>query len=75
MYNKDSIKTFVIDFMYQGNKWRSFWLPLVLSLLIGLVVGWIDSGKHWDDTGITVFAISIPSPGIIRKSHKRFLMV
>lgn len=45
--------------MNRGNKWRSFWLPLALSLLIGLVVGGIDSGKNWDDTGITVFAIFI----------------
>lgn len=52
-------KSFVIDFMNQGNKWRTYWLPLVLSLLIGLAVGWIDSRKNWDDTGITVFAIFI----------------
>jgi hypothetical protein len=32
-------------------------LPTLLSLIIGLLIGWIDSGKNWDDAGITAFAI------------------
>jgi len=38
---------------------REYLLPTILSLFIGLLIGWIDSGPKWDDTGITAFAIFI----------------
>lgn len=34
-----------------------FLLYLVLSIVTGLFIAWIDSRPNWDDTGITVFMI------------------
>jgi hypothetical protein len=43
--------------MIKDFTFRRYWLPFVLSLLIGLFISWIDSGAKWDDTGITALAI------------------
>jgi hypothetical protein len=42
-------------------KWQSYWLPFILAICIGSAIGYIDSGKNWDDTGITVLAVFISS--------------
>jgi hypothetical protein len=34
-----------------------FYLMLGMTLIIGFLIGWTDSGPTWDDTGITVSAI------------------
>jgi hypothetical protein len=34
-----------------------FYILLVVTLVIGFVIGWIDSGPTWDDTGITVSVV------------------
>ena len=38
---------------------QEYIFPALLSVFIGLIIGWIDSGKNWDDAGITSFAIFI----------------
>ena len=43
--------------MIEDLTFRRYWLPAILSLFIGCVIGWIDSGKNWDDAGITAAAI------------------
>jgi hypothetical protein len=34
-----------------------FYVMLGITLIIGFLIGWIDSGPNWDDTGITMAAI------------------
>jgi hypothetical protein len=34
-----------------------FYLMLGITLIIGVIIGWIDSGPNWDDAGITMAAI------------------
>jgi hypothetical protein len=38
-----------------------FWVLLIVSIVAGLVIGYIDSRPHWDDTGITVGMILFAS--------------
>lgn len=38
---------------------KRFWLLFAFSVLIGLLIAWIDSSPNWDDTGITVVMIVI----------------
>ena len=33
---------------------RTFWLLLVVALILGAFVTWMDSSPGWDDTGLTV---------------------
>ena len=30
------------------------WLLLILAVIIGLIIGWVDSRPTWDDAGVTV---------------------
>jgi hypothetical protein len=34
-----------------------FWICLVLAVMAGLFIGWVDSRPTWDDAGITAAAI------------------
>jgi hypothetical protein len=34
-----------------------FWLFLILAVMLGLIIGWVDSRPTWDDTGVTAAAI------------------
>lgn len=36
---------------------NSFILAILLSIVLGLAIGWIDSRPNWDDTGISVFLV------------------
>ena len=36
-----------------------FYLPLILSIIFGSIIAWIDTRPNWDDTGITVGLILI----------------
>jgi hypothetical protein len=36
---------------------KTFILSLTLAITIGLVIAWVDSRPHWDDTGVSVFMI------------------
>lgn len=38
---------------------RKFLLLLILSIIAGSAIGWIDSRPNWDDTGVTVGLIII----------------
>ena len=38
---------------------KQFYLPLILSIVFGSIVAWIDTLPNWDDTGITVGLILI----------------
>jgi hypothetical protein len=33
---------------------RTYWLAAILSLIIDLFIGWIDSGENWDDAGFVL---------------------
>ena len=38
-----------------------FWVSLIISSLLGLLIAWIDSRPNWDDSGITaamIFCVS-----------------
>jgi hypothetical protein len=43
---------------YPDNK---FLILIVLALLAGLIIGWIDTRPNWNDTGVTVGLIFISS--------------
>jgi hypothetical protein len=36
---------------------KSFILSVVLGLILGLTIAWIDSRPNWDDTGISVLLL------------------
>jgi hypothetical protein len=36
---------------------RTLILSLMLAITIGLVIAWVDSRPHWDDTGVSAFMI------------------
>lgn len=38
-------------------KSKTFWILLVVALIFGAFITWMDSSPGWDDTGITVGAI------------------
>jgi hypothetical protein len=38
-----------------------FWILFIISIALGLLIGFIDSRPYWDDTGITVGMIIISS--------------
>ena len=38
-----------------------FWLLLIIAIVLGMLIGFIDSRPHWDDTDITVGMILIAS--------------
>jgi hypothetical protein len=38
-----------------------FWLMLILAVTAGCIIGWIDSGPRWNDTGITIGMIVLSS--------------
>jgi len=45
-------------------------ITVIIAVCLGILIGWIDSRPHWDDTGITVglivistFIIGFISPG------------
>jgi len=40
---------------------NKFLILVILALLTGLIIGWIDTRPHWNDTGITVGLIFISS--------------
>jgi hypothetical protein len=36
-----------------------YWITIIIAVSIGIIIGWIDSRPHWDDTGITVGLVVI----------------
>ena len=34
-----------------------FIISLILAIVLGLTIGWIDTRPHWNDTGVTVFLV------------------
>lgn len=36
---------------------KSFILSLILAIILGIAIAWIDSRPNWDDTGISVFMV------------------
>jgi len=40
---------------------NKFWFIIILSLAVGLTIGWIDSRPNWNDTGVTVGLIFLSS--------------
>lgn len=48
---------FVISGIMKTNP--RFWIILVVALLIGALIGWIDTRPNWDDTGVTIGLILI----------------
>jgi hypothetical protein len=38
-----------------------FWMLFIIAIALGMLIGFIDSRPHWDDTGITVGMILITS--------------
>ncbi len=42
---------------------RRDWILVVISILIGLIIAWIDTRPGWDDTGVEVGIILIGSAG------------
>jgi hypothetical protein len=46
------------DIIFPDNK---FLILIILSLLAGILIGWIDSSPLWNDTGITAGLILISS--------------
>jgi hypothetical protein len=53
---------------------KRFWLLFAISVLIGLLIVWIDSSPHWDDTGITV-AMIIISAGVFGYLYPKYSFV
>lgn len=37
----------------------SFWLILIIAVLFGLLMAWIDTRPNWDDTGVEIFLILV----------------
>jgi hypothetical protein len=40
---------------------NNFWILIIISIIIGIFIGWIDSSPHWNDTGITIGLILVTS--------------
>jgi hypothetical protein len=38
-----------------------FGLSILLAIILGITIGWIDTRPHWDDTGVSVFMILVAS--------------
>ena len=43
------------------NQTYKFWILFILSIFLGMLIGYIDSSPHWDDTGVTVAMILFAS--------------
>jgi hypothetical protein len=43
------------------NQTYKFWILFIVAIALGMMIGYIDSGPHWDDAGITVAMIIIAS--------------
>jgi hypothetical protein len=43
------------------NQTYKFWILFILSIFLGMLIGYIDSSPHWDDTGVTVAMILVAS--------------
>ena len=56
------------------NTKRTFWIMAGVSVTLGLLIYWIDSRSHWDDTGITAGLIFI-TPLFFGFSMPRFAWV
>jgi hypothetical protein len=41
-----------------------FWILFLIAIALGMMIGFIDSGPHWDDTGVTVGMILIATAGL-----------
>ncbi len=38
---------------------RFFAPAIILSIVLGITIAWIDSSPNWDDTGISVFMVLV----------------
>jgi len=39
-----------------------FFVPaIILSIVLGITIAWIDSSPNWDDTGVSVFMVLVAS--------------
>ena len=41
------------------NTTYKFWILFIIAIALGMIIGFIDSRPHWDDTGVTVGMILI----------------
>ena len=39
------------------NDRLKFWIILIVAVVVGLCIAWVDTRPRWDDTGITVAMI------------------
>jgi hypothetical protein len=54
---------------------NKFWLLIILSLAVGLTIGWIDSRPNWNDTGVTVGLIFLSSFLLSLLAEKHFWVI
>jgi len=45
--------------MENMNFLNKFWLLFIIAIALGMMIGFVDSRPHWDDTGITVGMILV----------------
>ena len=39
---------------------KRFYIPaVIIAIVLGIVIAWIDSSPNWDDTGISVFMVLV----------------
>ena len=50
---------------------RTFWVLLVLAILLGLGIAWVDSRPAWDDTGISAGVVLLASAGFAFAAPRR----
>jgi hypothetical protein len=41
------------------NQTYKFWILFIIAIALGMMIGFVDSSPHWDDTGVTVAMILI----------------
>jgi hypothetical protein len=52
---------FSLSLHTHASMFTRFRLLLIAAILVGLLIGWIDTSPRWDDTGITVGLIFLVS--------------
>src|ERR1035437_8055826 len=46
------------------NTTNKFWILFIIAIALGMIIGFIDSRPHWDDTGVTVGMILLASASL-----------
>ena len=57
------------------SKYRSSFTVLVIALLMGCAIGYIDSRPSWDDTGITAGLIMLSAAALTFGAPKRAAII